>query len=112
MEKNGIIIVLLMLLMAGFAACNDDDTQSGIEEPSKNISNPNSIIGVWELKTLRWPEGNREIPVNNRDIFTFSSNGKVKAIVNKERPLYPDLPNENGEYDYSYDEEQQSILLN
>ncbi len=41
----------------------------------------------------------------------FNQSGKVKVFIKKGKPLYPDLPNEDGEYDYSYDREKQIIQL-
>ena len=44
-------------------------------------------------------------------MFTFNSNEKVKVVIRKGKPLYPDLPNEDGEYDYYYDKDRQIIQL-
>ena len=95
---------LLMIISAG---CGNDDQPTDKE----TASDPNSIIGTWELKMLCYPEGDREIPSDDRDLFMFSTNGKVKIVIKKGKPLYPDLPNEDGEYDYFYDKEKQTIQL-
>ena len=98
----GLIGVLLIIISAGCS--KDDDNEVG-------STDPNSIIGTWELKTLCYPEGDRVIPSDNRDLFMFNINGKVKVNIKKGKPLYPDLPNEDGEYDYSYDKEKHIIQL-
>ena len=69
-----------------------------------------SIVGTWELKTLCYPGSNVEIPLDKRDLFIFSSSGQVK-VIKKMRSFFPNFPNEDGEYDYSYDKEKQIILL-
>ena len=117
-----IAITMCFLLTIGLAGCSKDGDPEIIptEEEDENSSNgslsetdketaSNSIIGVWELKTLCYPEGNREIPSDYRDLFIFSSSGKVTVVIKKVKPLYPDLPNEDGEYDYSYDKEKQMM---
>ena len=111
--KKKLFILSSFLLIIISVGCSDEkqlyDWQS---ETDKTIaSDPNSIIGTWELKTLCYPEGNHEIPIEDRDLFMFSSNGQVKVLIKKGRPLYPDLPNEDGEYNYSYDKEKQIIQL-
>ena len=122
--KKKLLVLIGVLLIIGSVGCSKDGDPEIIptEEEDENSSNgslsetdketaSNSIIGVWELKTLCYPEGNREIPSDYRDLFIFSSSGKVTVVIKKGKPLYPDLPNENGEYDYSYDKEKQILQL-
>lgn len=109
MMKKNLLIILSFLLIIITSGCSNEKQQS--ETDKTEVSNPNSIIGIWELKTLCYPEGNHEIPLEDRDLFMFNSNGQVKVIIKKGKPLYPDLPNEDGEYDYFYDKEKQIIHL-
>ena len=107
-KKAFYYLILAMSVSFCFTACSSDDES---DKPVKEVVTAPSIIGVWELKTICYPEGDREIPSDNRDLFTFNSNGKVSVIIKKGKPLYPDLPNEDGEYEYSYDEGKQIIQL-
>lgn len=123
--KKVVVIMSMLLSLGMFSACSsDDDSLNGNNEKNEGelvswfnetdkiyISDPNSIIGTWNLKTLCYPEGNYEIPIDDRDLFMFSTNGKVKVVIKKGKSLYPDLPNEDGEYDYSYDKEKQTLQL-
>ena len=115
MKKNLLLMMsAAMMLTFGISSCSSSDdeiSERSNDEVSETASDPNSIIGVWELKTLNYPEGDREIPLDDRDLFTFSTNGKVKVAIKKGKSLYPDLPNEDGEYDYFYDKEKQKIQL-
>lgn len=99
MKKKLVLMMSMLLWLGMFSACSSDE----------DTDNP--IVGTWELKTLCYPEGDTEIPIGNRDMFTFNSNEKVKVVIRKGKPLYPDLPNEDGEYDYSYDKDRQIIQL-
>ena len=83
--KKKLFILSSFLLIIISVGCSDEkqlyDWQS---ETDKTIaSDPNSIIGTWELKTLCYPEGNHEIPIEDRDLFMFSSNGQVKVLIKK-----------------------------
>lgn len=106
---------MCFLLTIFFVGCgNEEDNLSNSwlsEMDEETASDPNTIIGAWELKTLCYPEGDKEIPLDDRDLFIFNINGKVKVVIKKGKPLYPDLPNEDGEYDYSYDKEKQIIQI-
>jgi hypothetical protein len=114
MKKNLFVLMcsLLTIFPAGCSNEEDDLSNSWLSKVDKETaSDPNSIIGTWELKTLCYPEGDWEIPSENRDLFMFYINGKMKVVIKKGKPLYPDLPNEDGEYNYSYDKEKQIIQL-
>jgi hypothetical protein len=113
--KKYVLFFCVLLLAGSLCSCssgdNDDMPNDKLGETGK-IAVPDSIIiGTWELKTLYYPDFVREIPLDERDLFMFSSYGKVKVVIKKGKPLYPDLPNEDGEYDYSYDKEKQIIQL-
>ena len=121
--KNYLFILTSTLLIVLSAGCSSDDESYPDKEEKGNLdtwlndtdkkmaSDPNSIIGTWELKTLCYPDGNREIPLDDRDLFVFNSSGKVMAVIKKGKPLHPDLPNEDREYGYSYDKEKQILQL-
>ena len=108
MKKKNVLWICVVLMMAfGMSSCSNDDSIEGQNDPASE----SSIVGTWELKTLCYPDGNTEISSDQRDIFMFNQSGKVKVFIKKGKPLYPDLPNEDGEYDYSYDREKQIIQL-
>lgn len=67
-----------------------------------------SIIGTWELKTICYSECDYELPLAERDLFIFSSEGQVK-VIKKTSTILQEFPNEDGEYDYSYDKEKKII---
>ena len=68
-----------------------------------------SITGSWELETvLYYYGGNKEIPAGSRDLYLFTSDGKVKVIKHYSDS---DFLNE-GEYDYTFDAEKQEITIN
>ena len=90
---------------------NEELPNGSYSETDRKAAADSIIVGTWELKTICYPEGNTEIPVDDRDLFIFGSNGKVKVVIRIARPLYPDLPNRDGEYDYSYDMENQILQL-
>ena len=97
--KNKLVLMTSMLLWLGmFSACSSDD----------DTDNP--IIGTWELKTLGFPGVDIEIPSDQRDVYEFCANGKVK-VIKKFRTGFDDFPGEDGEYDYSYDKKKQIIQL-
>lgn len=108
------LVFIVSVLIAAFCFCgcsgdeNDDLLNDRLNEKSSDTV---SIIGIWELKTLCYPGNDEvEIPVEKRDIFVFSSNGKVN-VTKKRKSDFQDFPNEDGEYDYSYDKEKQIITL-
>lgn len=91
---------------------NDDVSNGWLSEKDRvTSSNSNSIIGTWALHTLVFPGGDlKEVSPNKRDVYTFCSNGRL--IVTKfMNDNMPEFPNEDGEYNYSYDIEKQIILL-
>jgi len=110
--KKKLILMMSMLLWLGlFSACSSDEGNTDSIMGKNKIASEFSIVGTWELKTLCYPENVFEIPIDQRDVFIFSSNDKIKVFIKKGKPLYPDLPNEDGEYDYFYDKEKQEIQL-
>lgn len=115
MKKSIYLSGILFLLLVLMSSCSSDeiDFSNGWlnESDIEKAHNPNSITGVWELKTCCYPEGNYEISSDDRDFFMFNSEGKVKVVIKKGKAKYPDLPNEDGEYDYTYDMEKQVIQL-
>lgn len=108
---SGILFLLLILTCSCSSELIDSSNGWLNESDIKKAYNPNSIIGVWELKTKCYPEGNYEIPSDDRDLFMFNSEGKVKIVIKKGKTMYPDLPNKDGEYEYTYDMEKQVIQL-
>jgi hypothetical protein len=86
------------MLAFGMGSCSSDD------------DNDNPIVGTWELKTLGFPGVDIEIPSDQRDVYEFCANGKVK-VIKKFRTGFDDFPGEDGEYDYSYDKKKQIIQL-
>lgn len=112
MKKKIVLMTSMLLWLVFLCACdNNENNPTDFIESQNETSLESSIIGTWELKTLSYPDGNREISSDQRDIFMFNQNGKVKVFIKKGKPLHPDLPNEEGEYDYSYDMEKQIIQL-
>ena len=109
-------ILFIMCLISGMmVACSSDDDfseywQKGyLSETDKDTaSSPNTIVGIWELKTF-CPFGNDEItiPSKRRDIYYFLSSGKVRVVRNNDE--YTML--KDGEFDYSYDQEKQVIMI-
>lgn len=112
MKKNGILwMFALLMLSVGMSSCSsdeNDDLSNG--KSNETTSDAVSIVGTWELKTLCYPDGDVEVPSGQRDIFIFNSNGKVK-VIKKRKSVFPDFPNEDGEYDFSYDKEKQTITF-
>ena len=110
--KSKLFVMMCFLLMIISAGCSNDDQSIGwlSETDIETASDPNSIIGIWELQTLCYPDFDTKMPVEQRDIFMFSSKGQVK-VIKKTRSFFPDFPNEDGEYEYSYDNEKQIIQL-
>ena len=108
------ILFIASVIFASFcvSGCSNDDQSIGwlSETDIETASDPNSIIGIWELQTLCYPDFDTKMPVEQRDIFMFSSKGQVK-VIKKTRSFFPDFPNEDGEYEYSYDNEKQIIQL-
>ena len=98
MKKKLVLMMSMLLWLGMFSACSSDD----------DTDNP--IVGTWELKTLCYPGGDLEIPSDQRDLFIFNSNDKLK-VIKKRRSFFPDFPNEDGEYDYSYYKKKQLIQL-
>ena len=112
-KKAFYYLILAMSVSFCFTACSSDDES---DKPVKEVVTDPSIIGAWELKTLILPDPEldyiREMPSDKRDIYMFNSDGKVKVIVKKGNlNPHPDLPNEDGEYDYSYEKEKQILQL-
>ena len=98
MKKKLVLMTSMLLWLGMFSACSSDD----------DTDNP--IIGTWELKTLGFPGVDIEIPSDQRDVYEFCANGKVK-VIKKFRTGFDDFPGEDGEYDYSYDKKKQIIQL-
>ena len=99
MKKNNVLWICVVLMMAfGISSCSSDDDDD------------NPIVGTWELKTLGFPGVDIEIPSDQRDVYEFCANGKVK-VIKKFRTGFDDFPGEDGEYDYSYDKKKQIIQL-
>lgn len=88
----------VLLTLGLFNACNSDD----------DTDNP--IVGTWELSILHLPGTECEIPSDQRDLYVFSPNGKVK-VTKKTSVVFDEFPSEDGEYDYSYDKKKQIIQL-
>ena len=104
MKKMTLLFIYLLLMFIS-AGCSNDEN---IGESDIVVFDPNSIVGTWELKTLCYPGSDLELPLEYRDVFIFDSNGKL--MVTKSRSsIFDDWPNEDGEYEYFYDEEQQII---
>lgn len=102
MITKKILIILSGFMLTNFMAGCSDDNQSN-----------DWITGTWELKTIcfpEFPESNCEMPPDSRDVFIFSLNGKVKVFLKRDFKC-GDLPNKDGEYDYSYSKEKQEIQL-
>ena len=100
MKKNNVLWICVVLMMAfGISSCSSDDDDD------------NPIVGTWELKTLGFPGVDIEIPSDQRDVYEFCANGKVKSSKNSEQVCFDDFPGEDGEYDYSYDKKKQIIQL-
>ena len=111
--KKYLFVLMCFLLTIISAGCGKDDQPNDWQDETDKeiVSDPNSIIGKWELSTLYYPGAIRfEIPLDQRDLFLFSSKGQVK-VIKKNRSSFPDFPNEDGDYDYSYDKEKQTIEL-
>lgn len=107
MKKKNVLWFCVVLMMAfGMSSCSSDDSIEGQNDPASEIP----IVGTWELNTLGYPGFDYEIPLDDRDLFIFNSNGKLK-VIKKKRSFFPDFPNEDGEYDYSYDKKKQIIQL-
>ena len=121
-----VLFGLGILLSVGlFCACSsDDELLNGNEEKKggeldswfndtdkKSISDPNSIIGTWELHIISdlTTDTDVELSLGQGDLYMFNSNGKVKAV--KRTKYLPEFPGEDGEYDYSYDKEKQVLQL-
>ena len=68
-----------------------------------------TIIGSWELETVLFTfGGNKGIPIGSRDLYLFTSDGKVKVIKHSTNSYFLN----EGEYDYTFDEEKQEIMIN
>ena len=68
--KNNVFWLCAVLMMAfGMSSCSSDDDDD------------NPIVGTWELKTLGFPGVDIEIPSDQRDVYEFCANGKVKEQV-------------------------------
>ena len=81
--KNNVFWLCAVLMMAfGMSSCSSDD----------------------------FPGVDIEIPSDQRDVYEFCANGKVK-VIKKFRTGFDDFPGEDGEYDYSYDKKKQRIQL-
>ena len=119
MKKSVLLWIGAVLMIAvGMSSCSSSDEDDDLsndrlnEMPSDTVpSDTDPIVGTWELKTLHYDAGSGfEIPVEKRDLFIFGSNGKVKVIIKIKSDL-PNFPNEDGEYDYFYDKEKQTLQL-
>ena len=76
MKKNSVLWICVVLMMAfGISSCSSDDDDD------------NPIVGTWELKTLGFPGVDIEIPSDQRDVYEFCANGKVKSSKNSEQVL-------------------------
>ena len=76
MKKNNVLWICVVLMMAfGMSSCSSDDDDD------------NPIVGTWELKTLGFPGVDIEIPSDQRDVYEFCANGKVKSSKNSEQVL-------------------------
>ena len=90
------VLLFMCLAMNG---CSSDDS----------VSNPDSIIGTWELETVSWVfGGDNVIPNENRDVYIFGTDGRVKVVKNNDYSFFL----EEGEYDYYYDKEKQELKIN
>lgn len=109
--KKYVLFFCVLLLAGSLCSCssgdNDDMPNDRLGETDKVAVPDSIIIGTWELKTLYYPFDRKvELPLDERDLFLFDSNGKVK-VVKKTSSFLSHFPNENGEYDYSYDKEKE-----
>ena len=98
MKKKLVLMTSMLIWLGMFSACSSDD----------DTDNP--IVGTWELKILHFPGLDSEIPSDQRDLYMFNPNGKVK-VIKKLRIGCDDFPDKDGEYDYSYDKKKQLIQL-
>ena len=95
----------LLLCMGAFlflcltGCSNDDDDEQSYAD----------IVGTWELVSFYTIVGHYEVPEDERDLFVFGSDRKVKVIKKLKRPYLPLFPNEDGEFDYSYNKGKQKI---
>lgn len=108
MKKKLVLMTSMLIWLGMFSACSSDEGKTDSIMGKNKIASESSIVGTWELKTLCYPENVFEIPLGQRDLFIFNSNGQVK-VIKKTKSIFPYFPNEDGEYDYSYDKEKQKI---
>ena len=105
LTMNLIIMRKLLLCMGAFlflcltGCSNDDDDEQSYAD----------IVGTWELVSFYTIVGHYEVPEDERDLFVFGSDRKVKVIKKLKRPYLPLFPNEDGEFDYSYNKGKQKI---
>ena len=99
-----VYVFLGMLLLGMLCACSSDDDRQN------ETNTGTSIVGTWELKTLYYTKHVIELPLEERDLFVFSSKGHVKVIKKTSR-YFNYFPNKDGEYEYSYDKKKQEIQL-
>ena len=105
MKKLLLSAITIFLLLTGAVATLSCDNN---EIDTNSLSVPDSeIIGIWELKTLRYGGDDIDLPSEQRDVYRFYYNGKVKVILKTKG--FTGFPKEDGEYDYSYDKEKQMI---
>lgn len=111
-DMNRKLFVMMSFLLIVFSAgCSSEENEDLLNGGlNVTISDTINIVGTWELKTLSYSGAAYEIQLDQRDIFEFCSNGQVK-VIKKSRTSFPDFPNEDGEYDYSYNNEKRTILL-
>ena len=69
---------MCLLLIFISAGCSNDEDDLSNDQPNgwlsetdkETASDPNPIIGIWELNTLYYPGAIRfEIPLDQRDLF-------------------------------------------
>ena len=77
------------------------------EEDKEAASDPNSIIGIWELYAVN-QEIDILIPSKSQDLFCFLSNGRVKVVRNNDK--YPCIL-KTGDFGYFYDKEKKILKI-
>jgi hypothetical protein len=93
---------------------SDDVISNGNQSETNNKTAPpdSSIVGTWILHIIYNNHAGTkvEVPIDQGDSYMFNLNGKVK-FVKKINEDFFGFPKEDGEYDYSYDKENQRLQL-
>lgn len=114
--KKVFVIMSMILLPGMFSACNsENDLLNGNDEGEEGVVTTlpdSSIVGTWILHIIYNNHAGTkvEVPLDQSDSYMFNLNGKVK-FVKKINEDFFGFPKEDGEYDYSYDKENQRLQL-